>query len=447
MPKPAARAYPIPIIDLGDQQDDNGVRDNGLQPDMTPLTGVQNATLGAPGMRHSYWVPGLQYGSTIQSNGYNQPSSSGWYATNYLIGNVSLLEAWSRSQLAVNYSAGGYFSTNSTVGNGNYQQLALSQTFQWNRWLVQILDQFSYLPQGQFGFGGGTNLGIPGVAGVLNPPIPGLGGNIVPNQSIYAATGPRYSNAGVIQGTYEISPRGSITASGSYGILHFVDLGNVDNNSVGGSLGYNYLISREDTVGVLYRFSNYQYPGQPQAFGDNIVNVAYGRKITGRLALQLYGGPEFTTFRVPTGTQSSRLGGNANTNLTYGFEDGSLSAGYFHGVNGGSGVFTGSTVDQVNFVASRRLGRVWSANFNFGYAHNRAVVNSTQAGIPTYNTWFVGGGMNRPIGRDLNFAISYTADIYGSNQSGCSGTTCSTNQTSNYITLSFQWHTRPYVLR
>src|SRR5208282_3629630 len=148
-PKPAARSTPIPIIDSGNPQDENTDQDttNVLQPDVTPLTGVQNATLGSPEMRHSYWVPGFQYASTIQSNGYNQPNSSGWVVENYLSGNISLLEAWSRSQLAVNYSGGGFFSTNGTQGNGNYQVLALAQTFQWNRWLVQILDQFSYLPQ------------------------------------------------------------------------------------------------------------------------------------------------------------------------------------------------------------------------------------------------------------------------------------------------------------
>ena len=51
---------------------------------------------------------------------------------------------------------------------------------------MQILDQFSYLPQSAFGFGGGTNLGIPGVGGSIGPTIPGLGSSYVPNQSIYA---------------------------------------------------------------------------------------------------------------------------------------------------------------------------------------------------------------------------------------------------------------------
>ena len=447
-PKPAARSYPIPTVDSGNQQDENGVLDttNGLQPDTTPLTGVQTPTLGSPEMRHSYWVPGFQYASTIQSAGYNQSNSSGWSVANFLIGNISLLKAWRRSQLAVNYSGGGFFSTNSTEGNGQYQQLGLAQTFEWNRWTMQILDQFSYLPSTQFGFGGGTNLGIPGVGGTLGPTIPGLGNNYVPNQSIYAGQGPRYSNAAILQVTYVTSPRGSITASGTYGVLRFVNPGNIDNNTTIGALGYNYALTHESTIGVLYSFSAFHYPGQPQAFGSQVISAAYGRKLTGRLALQLYGGPQITTFRVPIGGQSDKVGGNLSANFTYAFENGGLSAGYYHGLTGGSGVFIGSTVDQLNFTATRRLGRVWSANMNLGYAHNKAAVSSTEASFPTYSSWFLGAGVNRPIGKNLNFAVSYTAYISGINQSGCAGTSCSTNQTSNYITLNLQWHTRPLVL-
>jgi hypothetical protein len=447
-PKPAARSYPIPLSDSGSQQNGNIVQDstNTLQPDTAPLTGVVNATLGTPEVRHSYWEPGFQYAGTAQSNGFNQQNDTGWFANNYLLANLSLLKAWSRSQLTVNYSGGGFFTTDSTQGNGNTQQLALSQTFQWNRWLVQILDQFSYLPESQFGFGGGTTLGIPGVGGSLSTPNPGLGAGLAPNQSIFTALGPRYSNAGAIQSTYVTSSRGSITASASYAILDFVDPGNVDNNSLTGSLGYNYQIDRANTMGVVYRFTSFQFPGEPQAFGEHVVNVAYGRKITGRLALQLYGGPEFNTFRIPVGNQSSKVGGNGSANLVYGLENGRISAGYFHGLSGGSGVFTGSTVDQVNFTASRRLGRVWSASLNLGYAHNRSVASSTVAGSPSYNNWTVGAGVNRPFGRNTDFAISYTSNINAYSQSQCSGTSCSTNQTSNYISLNVQWHTRPFVL-
>ena len=440
-PKPAARS--IPPIDSGNPQDENP---NALQPDTTPLTGVQNATLGSPEVRHSYWVPGVQYAGTIQSNGYGTTNSSSWIMSNYLIGNISLLKVWNQSQFAVNYSGGGFFSTNSAVGNGAYQQLALSQTFQWTRLAMQILDQFSYLPQSAFGFGGGTNLGVPGVGGSIGPTIPGLGSSYVPNQSIFVGFGPQYSNATALQLTYATSPRGSITASGSYGILNFVDPGNVDNSSATATLGYNYTLSKANSIGTFYRFSGYHFSGQPQAFGDNSFNIAFSRKLTGRMALQAYGGPDFINFRVPVGGQSSKVGGNLGVTLTYGFEHGGLTGGYFHGLSGGSGVLNGSTVDQVNLSATRLLSRVWTGYLNFGYAHNTAVVSSTESTFPNYNSWYFGGGVSRPFGRNTILSLAYNASIAKYNTPDCTVGSCNSNQTFNSIIISFQWHARPFVL-
>src|SRR5271167_3528636 len=133
-PKPAGSA--LPPFGMGQEGE--------LQPDFSPLTGMQNTTLGLPEFRHSYWVPGLQFSSNVLSNPYGQSGGSNWYANNYFIGNLSLLEAWSRATLAINYSGGGFVSTNSQQGNGFYQQLALSQNLQTERWLIQIVDRFSY---------------------------------------------------------------------------------------------------------------------------------------------------------------------------------------------------------------------------------------------------------------------------------------------------------------
>src|SRR5256884_4439558 len=55
-PRPAAREYPPVIQGLGelDSNGDQGSTIN-LNPDTRPLTGVQNPTLGTPGIRHGYW--------------------------------------------------------------------------------------------------------------------------------------------------------------------------------------------------------------------------------------------------------------------------------------------------------------------------------------------------------------------------------------------------------
>ena len=442
-PKPAARTTPFPVIDPSNAQDDNG--SNSQIPDTTPLTGAQAPTLGSSEFRHSYWVPGVQYSSSIQS-GQAGSSNSSWFVNNYLLGNLSLLQSWSRAQLAVNYSGGGYFSTDSQQGNGWTQQFAVTQSFQWNRLNLLLIDQFSYLPESQFGFGGGTSLGVPGVGSGTAPVIPGLGGSYVPNQSIYAAVGPRYSNAGVIQATYATSRRGSITASGAYGILRFTQEGNVDNNDVIASLGYNYTLSKADTIGAFYRFSQFQYPGQPQAFADQSINVAYGRKLTGRLALQASGGPEFIRFRVPIETQTSKVGGNLNVSAMYSFQDGGINLSYLHGLSGGGGSFTGSTTDTVNIGVNHKLSRVWSGIASFGYSRASAVVSSTESAFPPYHSLFITVGANRPVGREMTFSASYTASISTTVQGSCSTGSCSSNQTFNYITLSIQWHSRPLIM-
>jgi|SRR5271165_6909807 len=438
-PKPAGSAFPA--FEIGGEGE--------LQPDFSPLTGMQNTTLGFPEMRHSYWVPGAQFSSNINSNPSGTNGNTNWTNTNYFVGNVSLLEAWSRATMAVNYSGGGYVSNISGQGSGHYEELALAQNYRSERWLIQVVDRFSYIPQSSFGFGGGTGLGIPGVGGSLGTTIPSLGGNYIPNQTIYGV-GAFYNNVGALQGTYALSRRASVTISGSYGILRFVNSGNSDSNTTVGSIGYNYALSRNDTVGFVYRFSSYQYPGNPQAYGDHVFSVAYGRKITGRIGLRLFAGPEITEYRVPVGGSSRKTGFSTSATMTYGLENGNFTLGYIHGLSGGSGVLVGSILDQANATFSHKLTRAWTGSLNFGYARNGPLGGTANTGYPAYDDYFFGGNVARPIGRFLNFAAAYTATrgSYAGYASGCTGIGCSgTTQTTNTFTINLQWHPRPFVFR
>jgi len=445
-PKPAAHTNPV-LIDPYANQDPNAANNGSdLQPDNTPLTGLQLPTLGTSEMRHSYVVPGLQYGSTILSQPLGQKPAAGWYENNYFGGNLSLLQAWSRSQLSLNYSGGGFVSTDKTQGNGYFQQLGARQSFQWEKWQVEFLDQFGYLPETQAGFGGGTSLGLPGAGGSIGPSLPGLGSNIVPSQSIFGSVGPRYSNAFATQITYAVSARGSITTSGSYGILHFVQAGNFDSDNVIGSLGYNYAITREDTLGIVYRFTGYHYAGNKQALGDHVFSVAYGRKITGRLALQLFGGPEVTTFRVPIGGNSQRISGSGAATLTYAFQRGSVGLSYNYGLSGGSGILVGSNINQITATGDRQLSRVWHGHVSFGFARNASVGGVGSTTSQSYDSWIVGAGLDRALGRNANFNLGYTARIQQATQTGCGAAGCGLDYTQHQIAIGLQWHTRPLVL-
>lgn len=443
-PRPAAHAI---IFDTNDNQDAT-TDPNALKPDTSPLTGVQAPSLGTPQFRHSYWVPGIQVADTVQSNG---GSGGGWSDTVFAAGNLSLLEAWSRSNFALNYSGGGYFSPNGN-GNGSYQQVGLVQAFNWQRWQLVFLDDFSYLPTSQFGFGGLSNIGTPGVGGSLSPGVPTIGGPYLPDQNVFIANGPRYSNSFAAEATFEVSRRSSFTFVGSYGFLRFVDAGNIDNSDVIGSIGYNHELSKKDTIGVLYRFTAYHFTGFNQAIGDHVVNIAYGRKITGRLGLSLFAGPEVTYFRVPVGTSQRLVKASFGGSIAYGFKSGGITLGYDHGTNGGGGVLAGAYGDNVNATANRQVTRLWSARGNFGYGRIHGFTNNllttNTALAPIYNSYYLGAGLDRALGRNALLSFGYTAYIESINTAAC-GKLCAGNgnYTTHQLAVGFQWHTRPFVLR
>ncbi|GAC1663319.1 MAG: hypothetical protein NVS9B4_17960 [Candidatus Acidiferrum sp.] len=427
-PKPAARSG-LPGIDL---DADQPTSPDEFRPDNGPLTGIQTPTVGQQDLRHSYWVPGLQYGNTAQSSGYG--GSSGWTDTNYLAGNLTLLQAWSRSQLSLNYSGGGYISTDSVEGSGQFHQLGFVQSFELARWQLQFLDQFSYLPETAYGFGTGTSLGLPGIGGSLGFGTAGL--ETGPNQSIFNALGPRYSNTFATQATYALSRRSSITMAGSYGLLRFIRSGNVDSDQASGNLGYNYALSPVDTIGINYRLTTFHFTGFPQSIGNHVANFVYGRRITGRLGLKLAAGPEITTFRVPVAGMTRRVSGSGEASLIYAVPSGDISLTFSHGVSGGSGVLIGARTDQLTADVDRRISRLWRAHANLGYARNSALFGVP--GSQNYNSWFAGGGLGRPLGKNANLTFGYNVHIQSYSQ---------TRTTLHLVTMSLQWHTNPFVIR
>jgi hypothetical protein len=437
-PKPAARA---PLIDPNGP--DTTTDPNALTPDTSPLTGIQDPGLGSVEYRHSYWVPGIQVANTVQSGG----NGGNWVDTTYLAGNLSLSEAWSHSHLALNYSGGGYFS-NDNAGNGTYQELGFLQSFDWRRWQLQFFDEFAYLPTSQFGFGGLSGIGMPGIGGSLSPVAPLLGGVYLPNQTILLSTGPRYSNSFAAQANLRVSPRSSITLIGSYGLLRFTNPGNIDNDDEIGSIGYNYELTKKDSLGVLYRFTAFHFTGLSQAIGNHVFNVAYGRKITGRLGLALFAGPEIVIFRVPIASKTQQTNVSVGASLTYGFEWGGVSLSYTHGTNGGSGILAGATGDNISASATRQVTRLWSARAHFGYGREHAFA-AIGAAAPAYNSYYLGAGLHRQIGRNALLSFGYTAYIVNTNQAACGITVCTAGgySTQHQLAVGYQWHTRPFVLR
>ena len=176
--------------------------------------------------------------------------------------------------------------------------------------------------------------------------------------------------------------------------------------------------------------------------------VAFGRKITGRLALSLSGGPEITNFRLaqPPATKTQYVAGSGSASLTYIVPKGNLAANYYHGVTAGSGIFLGATTDQVSGSATRKLSRVWSGELHAGYARNRNAETAQGVTNTNYDSFFGGVSAARPLGRNAGLSLGYTAYVQRTDLSGCTGS-CSSTFTTNQISVGLNWHARPFVLR
>jgi hypothetical protein len=348
----------------------------------------------------------------------------------------------------LNYSGGGYFSTDRGEGNGFLQLGGISQTFRGRKWQLTFLDEFSYLPQSFFGFGVGSGISLPGIGGSLAPALPGLQTNYQPSQSVFTSLGARYSNAFVTQAIYAVSRRGSIDFIGSRGTLRFVEPGNFDSDDTIFSIGYSYAVTRKDTVGVLYRYTSYQFPGNPQAFGDHVAHFAYGRTITGRLGLQLFVGPETTTFRLPIDGKDRHVGMSWGAALNRAAGINNLAFTYTHGLANGSGVQVGSRTDQVEASVTRQVSRNWQLSGNVGVARNGSLGTSAASfGSQDFDSYYFGVGLRRPVGRNASLLLGYSAQIQTSSQPICAAGFCSDSYTQHQITLGFSWHTSPFILR
>src|SRR5258708_9834630 len=133
--------------------------------DTRPLVGAQNRSWGSPATSHSFLLPSFGVTTEVQLNPYSssQANSPSLISTTYLSGRLGVNKISGRSELLVDYIAGGGFSSDSNQGSSIIQSLDFSETVRWGRLSPMFGDQFTYLPASSFCFvalGAVANLGV-----------------------------------------------------------------------------------------------------------------------------------------------------------------------------------------------------------------------------------------------------------------------------------------------
>ncbi|MGB2886654.1 MAG: hypothetical protein WBC04_03055 [Candidatus Acidiferrales bacterium] len=406
------------------------------------LSGAQSPSL-EPGSRRSFLFPQIEIYSQVDSNAANTAGSGGNNITSItsILGGLTLQKLSPHSQFNLNYLGGRSFSNAGDQFSSTTHTFGAAERWLRARWSGVFTDQLSYMSESLLGGANSPDLG--GSAAITNLSPTFLGG-----QSLFTSRGPRLLNTSVVEVDYQSSPRSSYTLVGSYDFLHFFGPGLVDSGTTQAQVGYNYALSHRDTISVLYRFGAIRFQGSSQSIHDHTAQLAYGHRIAQRLALRLAGGPEATLTQSPTLGSTTYVSWSVDSSLQYQLARTSLELSYDHGVTAGSGLFLGSTTDQVSAVASRQLSRMWSVSFEGGYARNRNNLTSslTAPANATVDSVFGSVQLIRAIGRNANFFVNYWPRYQTSNTAVCPGTSCGTSLVGHQVAVGFEWHPNPISL-
>jgi hypothetical protein len=440
-------AYHSPLAGASGADNDNSTA-NGqqLEPDTRPLAGAQDLSLGVPPETHSYWQPNVHIVSTTDSNALAKSNNStGWTEYLSVLGGIDLTRISGNSNLTLSYVGGGSLTNNGTVGNSVIQELSVHEQLVFHRSVLSFFDNLAYLPEISFGYGGIGGIALPYGGSI------GLQNGFLPGQTILTPRGQRLTNSFITEDNTHLTSKSSLTFVGGYSLLHYIDSDLLNYGDIIFQGGYNRQLTKKDTIAVFYRFNGYRYSNFDQSINDNSFQASYGRRVTGKLAFEVAGGPDVAFSKVPftAGASTTQLYWSLRTSLTYQLKRTTLSFWYNHGLSGGSGVLGGSVADVFSGSARRQLSRTLSGTWNLGYSRNKglfAVGGTTPAtASQTFDYWFTGVDLRRPLGRTMEVFLNYQLQYQNSNSGACTGVSCGTNIVRNTVSLGFTWLHQPIV--
>jgi len=434
-----------------------------VTPDTNTLAGAAPFTLGSLQHTRNIFDPTI----TVSQLGQTIPGNSGQTVlTGVSMASASLNfnRTWSGYRFSTIYYGGETFNEGygaattffgQTASHYQFHDLSVTQEAAWARWHVLLRDDFTASPGAAFTSQG---LGGPGLtsqfSSILGAALNSFGQQFQPAETVNTGSALRYRNSILGQAEYSFSRRSAFTFSGSYGLLHFTGTGYFNSTMVDGQAGYDYQLDPSNSIAILASYGKIDYTGigipatgtstigTGNSVQDYVGALAYGRKITGRLAFQVAAGPQEILFYGAGGVGNFHtLFVSVNSALTYERRRGGVSFSYGRGLTGGSGVFLGATSNTFSASTHYQFTRYWTGSINAGYAMNNSL--PLAGATPTqFDNWFVGGNIGRRVGPHAQVNFNYGATRQNS-PATCLVAYCGGTGLQQTFGLSLNWHLRP----
>ena len=422
-----------------------------------PLSGGQSLTPGGEGESQSYVLPSFQWTLFANSNPQSTAAGASSALQNTLVGSLTLQRVKRNSQLNLDYAGGGLLYTGGEnraanipgPSSGMFHHLGVTQSVRGRRWGLTLSDELTFLPESAYGFsgyGGLTSFGLGQGGGYLaNSPM--LNPSVEPSESILTRRSRRLGNVFMGEVEYVAGPRSSVTATGVYGNLHFVEPGFIDSSYWKFMTGYNYSLSRLDTLSVSYTHTefNFDIPGFDVSNHDFM--FSYGRRVTGRVSVQLSAGPLISEIHDGTGMSETRYLVNTYDAIKYRLERGRVQASFSRFATSGSGVITGAQTSVASFSVGHELASKLFGSFQVSYAFNEPLQRQGLTGTrPEYKTWRAGTHISRELSPRVSIYFAYYLQRQESTIPLCFDTSCGNIILRHVVGAGINWHGRPIRL-
>jgi hypothetical protein len=320
--------------------------------------------------------------------------------------------------------AGGVLFGQNGQGVSTFQNVAISQAYIKGKWVFEVNDSFSFLPQS-------PTVGISGIPGVGDVGVvPIQGPSAGPAGGVLTYSGNRISN--VISGDIErrLTGKTSVSGGGSWSLLHFLDKNaGLDTSAVSGQVALNHRIDVRNSVSVSAVYSTYEtsgiYANLPGFANDNVtfqtkgINGSYSRQWTRSLSTDVSAGPQWIQSSAAQ-LIPNKLNYYLNAGLGYSRKLASMSLRYTHGANGGSGVQAGAISDNVSASVGHTFNRQWAGSASFSYSHTSGLLALFPNAGPAINgatdTEYGTLQITRGFTRTISGYASYTAQNQSLNQ-------------------------------
>ena len=408
----------------------------------TTITGDLAPSLSEGGSSRSTLQFGLHADEFADSNLAGSLSSPGWGATTDIGGHLDLHILRRSDDFTLSFTGGAFIYNQSQYSqyDSTYQSVSAAEVLSLRRMTLHLNDQFGYLPESPFGFGGGGLGGLFGGLTLINP-------NALPDQSALTLQSQRLSNLVLAEADITTGARTSWTITGSYGILHYLQSGFLQPSNYSFGVGYNRTLSAKQTIGVSYRLNLFRYNPNLSSINDQSVLVNYGYQTGGRLSFQFGGGPDFTSFTsLGSIAPASRISWSANAGFTYQYNKTSLQFSAYRFVGGGAGLYLGAETSGFQFSATHPLGRFWTVSASTGFVDSQSL-SQTSATNTSYQSWFFGASASRSISRTGSLFARYNYQRELTNGNVCNGSLCLAPFQRQQISVGFSWDMHAIALQ